>query len=712
MIIQTAALAALLFFGFKKAVTVIKGEYMSKEEAETAPTPVIVTDSSAGDGIAPVKLKTLPSAKTDSFRKTNIAALSALALSSAGFVFRPLNLLSLPFVLYAFKDLLKITCLQLKQGKVSAYTLVAIATAGTFFIPSGFFFSSLVAVVFIWSLKLTDTLTEKSRQDIAELFEKTPEYVWLAVDNAEIKTPYEQIKPGDILAVQAGNAIPADGIIVEGMAAVDQHVLTGESQPVEKEVGDTVFSSTILLSGKIHIKVERAGAETAVAKITSILNATVDFKSNAQMYSEKLSQALVIPALAGGAIAIPLLGFNGALAVINSHPKEKITFVGPISALNYLNIALRHNIVIKDGRSLELLNSVDTVVFDKTGTLTEEQPYVGGIYCPDHYYENEILVCAAAAESKQTHPLAKAILHEAEKRGIRLPPIDETECKLGYGVAVIIHHKTLHQKVHVGSARFMQVENLEIPPFLLRQQAHSQEQGYTLVMVAVDGEVCGGIELQPQIRPEAWDIIHHLKACGKRTCIISGDHETPTANLTKKLEIDEYFAQVLPRDKAEIIKKLQEQGRAVCYVGDGINDSIALKQAQVAVSLSGASTIAMDTAEVILMDKGLTHLPLLFDVAEKYKKNMGVTFIIMLIPAAIGVGGAFFLHYGLAQTIMLNILGLTGGIANAMLPALTNEFTGKEEAAMTLRTKTGHETPINSKKTGSCKNNSLHQNEI
>jgi len=189
----------------------------------------------------------------------------------------------------------------------------------------------------------------------------------------------------------------------------------------------------------------------------------------------------------------------------------------------------------------------------------------------------------------------------------------------------------------------------------------------------VDGQVCGGIELLPKIREETLQIIHYLKQRGKKTCIISGDHQTPTRNLAHLLEIDEYFAEVLPQEKAAIIQKLQSQGRSVCYVGDGINDSIALKQAQVAISLSGASSIAIDTAEIVLLDKGLSHLPLLFDLAGRYRSNLNMTFSIMLVPAAIGVGGAFLLHFGLAQTIALNMLGLGGGIINAMLPALTDK---------------------------------------
>ncbi len=610
-----------------------------------------------------------------SLNKGFIAAVSAFTLATLA----PLpffRTIALPLVVYAFKDLYYNVYQRLKQGKVNAHTLVAITISGLLFITGGLLFASMISVLFLSSVKLSAMLTNKSRQNIQDIFEKTPEQVWLVLNDVETQVPYEQIKAGDIVVAHAGSPIPVDGTIIEGCATIDQHVLTGESQPVEKAVGDGVFSSTILLSGKIYIKVEHAGADTTVAKITQILNDTVDFKSNLQMRSERISQDLVLPTLISSGLAIPLLGMHSALAVVNSHPKEKIAVVAPISTLNFINIALKNNILIKDGRALELLNTVDTVVFDKTGTLTVDCPTVGKIHCLADYQANDILAYAATAEYKQNHPLAKAILRAAETQGIQLSAVEETEYKLGYGLSVIVNQR----KIHVGSARFMQAEHLNIPEFLQQQQILSQQQGYTLVMVAVDGEVCGGIELLPQVRPEAMHVIQYLQAQGKKTCIISGDHAAPTRNLANRLGIDEYFAQVLPQDKAAIIKQLQDEGRTVCFIGDGINDSIALKQSQVSISLSGASSIAVDTAEIILLDQGLTHLPCLFEIASRYKQNMDATFAILLIPAAVSLGGVFLLHFGLIQTIALNMLGLTGGLGNAMLPMLVEKI--KEDNAI------------------------------
>jgi P-type E1-E2 ATPase len=322
---------------------------------------------------------------------------------------------------------------------------------------------------------------------------------------------------------------------------------------------------------------------------------------------------------------------------------------------------------------LELLRQVDTIIFDKTGTLTEEQPHVCTIYSCSSYSKNDILIYAATAEYKQKHPLAKAILQEAENRQLSVLPIEDSEYKLGYGIAVYVDGKT----IYVGSERFMNVEGITIPSGIKQQQDFCHEQGYTLVIVAIDSEVIGAIELLPTVRPEAKVVIDSLKQRPniKAMYIISGDHETPTKKLAQELGIDNYFAETLPEDKANIIEQLQQQGHFICYIGDGINDSIALKKSQVSISLRGASTIATDTANIVLMDQGLSHLNPLFDIAEKYNANMNRTFAFMIIPGIIGMSGAFLLGFTIAQTLVLNIIGLGLGVGNAMTPLLTDKPT-------------------------------------
>ena len=606
-------------------------------------------------------------------KRSLITASLGLALTTGGiFFYWPLNLLSIPFFVYAIRQNNQNTYDLTKQGKVGTDTLITITIAGCI-ILGRFFIASLIVFLVKVATKLTAMVTQDSKQKLLDAFGQHANFVWILLDGVEIRIPFHNLQVGDVAVVHAGEIIPADGTIIEGMASVDQHILTGEARPIEKGLGEEVFAATIILSGKINIKVERAGEESTVAKITDILNNTVDFKSTVQLRVETLSDELVVPILVASGAALPLLGFGGALAVVNAHPKNKMMIIAPLTILNYLNLASKQGILVKDGRSLELLRQVDTIVFDKTGTLTEEQPHIGTIHSCSTYDQNDILVYAATAEYKQKHPLALAILQEAENRQLTVLPIEDSEYKLGYGIAVYVDGKT----IYVGSERFMDVEGITIPSSIKQQQAFCHEQGYTLVIVAIDNDVIGAIELLPTVRPEAKAVIESLKQRSniKTTYIISGDHETPTQKLTQELGIDHYFAETLPENKAKIIEELQQQGHFICYIGDGINDSIALKKSQVSISLSGASTIATDTANIILMDQGLSHLNPLFELADKYNANMNRTFTIMIIPAIIGISGAFLLGFTIVQTLVLNIIGLVLAVGNATIPLLTEQPT-------------------------------------
>ncbi len=685
MIIEALALAGTLFTGYKI--------YEKDIEQETVDNPIVdndaekksspETEGTASDsrlkrvflGADEQNQEAIEARK--SFERENgrgiMASATALTLSIAGAATAatPLALASIPFLAYTGYQVYLRAFQRLKAGQITVDTLVAITLTGCIF--GGYFIAASIAMLMLrFSERLVASVTEDSKQSLINAFSQHPNYIWITKDGIESKIPFEELKIGDIVVVHAGEMIPADGKIVEGLATIDQHILTGEAKPVDKEMNDIVFGSTVVLSGKIHVEVEKAGSETTVSKIISVLNDTVDFKSTTQLRAASLSSNLVKPALLAGGIAFPLVGFSGALAVINSHPKNKMMILAPISILNYLNIATEHGILIKDGRSLELLKKIDTIIFDKTGTLTEEQPHVGNIHICNEFSEDEVLMYAAAAEYKQNHPLALAIIEEAQQRGLSLPQAQESKYKLGFGLVVHVNGKT----IHVGSNRFMQVENIAIPQYMQDKQTHCYETGHSVVMVAIDRQLAGGIELVPTVRPEARDVIEALKANTriKTTYIISGDNEAPTRKLAEDLGIDFYFAETLPEHKADLIDKLQAEGRSICYVGDGINDSIALKKAQVSISLSGASAVATDTAQIILMDSGLTHLPYLFELSEEFNSNMNTSFALMLIPAILSVSGAFLLGFGVAQSILLNVAGLSMGIGNAMRPYLSRKI--------------------------------------
>lgn len=600
----------------------------------------------------------------------------SLACALVGtFVYPPIALLSVPYILMVVAEMWKDAYKSLKKGVVgvsfiTGLTMLSCVLLG-YYIPG-----SLSAFFFALSRKLLLKVKDNSQKDFIDVFQQQPKSVWLLADGLEIETDFDRLQPGDIVVVHTGEMIPVDGTIVGGIASVDQRLLTGEAQPIEKEAGDTVFASTVVLSGQIHIKVEKAGADTIVAQIGTILNQTMNYKADMQLRAEELADRTVMPILAASALTWPILGPIPAMAVLNSHTGYRMSLVAPLGILSFFKILSHKGILVKDGHALDRLSLVDTVVFDKTGTLTLDQPHICAIHCCSSYSEEQILSYAATAEGKQRHPIAVAIVEEAEARGVALLQIDTAQYEVGYGLKVIVvgtATDTAAQLVRVGSNRFMTKEEIAIPAEMETIQNHCHEQGHSLVMVALDDQLVGAIELQPTVRPEAKQIIQGLRQYGiQSTYIISGDHRTPTSKLAAELGIDHYFAETLPQDKAELIAQLQAQGKTICYIGDGINDSIALTKANVSISLSGASTIAQDAAQIILLNGGLDGLTTLFEIAKEYETNMWGSFWSVVGPCLVCISGVYFIHFGLLTTIMIKQLGLFAGIATALYPLRTH----------------------------------------
>ncbi len=540
-------------------------------------------------------------------------------------------------------------------------TLVVLGCLGTLQILPG--------AVMAWCLSLGRLLVKKtednSKKMLLNAFGKQPRFVWLLKDGVEIEVPLEKIAQGDIVAVHTGDAVPVDGHIIEGMAMIDQHALTGESTPAEKGVGDRVYASTILVAGKIFVSVEQAGSETATAKISQILNDTAGYKLTSQNKGERLADQAVLPTMLVSGIAFSTLGPFAGVAVLNSDLGTGIRMAAPLAMLSSLSLCAQKGILVKDGRALELMNEIDTVLFDKTGTLTRERPEVGDIVTAHGHKPEEVLLFAAAAERKFHHPIALAILHKAEELGLELPATDETEYKVGYGISVGVNGHL----IRVGSRRFMEMEGIVIPDVIEKKLDAVHEDGDTMVMVAIDDHLGGALELRAALRPEVKDIIQGLRQRGiKHLAIISGDHEAPTKKLAEELGMDRYFAQVLPADKADYVEKLQAEGRKVCFVGDGINDSIALKKANVSISLRGATTIATDTAHIVFLEQGLGKLCELRDIARNLDHNIRRSWGMILVPNAACVVGVFTMGLGVGFSVLTNNVAAIGALINGVLP--------------------------------------------
>lgn len=562
----------------------------------------------------------------------------------------------------------------LRKGRITT-ELLEIVSLISFLVSGYFFLATIVSFTALLNLKLLRRTEEHVHRQLIDSFSQKSHSIWVIADGAEVEMPLEAVRKNDFVVVNAGEVIPVDGTVVEGIATVGQHSLTGEAQPVEKEIGETVFATTVVLSGRILIQAEHTGSETNAAKIGHILEQTQDFKESLRLRGKQIADGFIAPTLFVSSLTLPFLGPNPAMAILWSGFGYNMKIYGPISVLNFLHIMAKNGILIKDGRSLETLQQLDTVVFDKTGTLTVEQPKLGRIYPLATYDEETLLTYAAAAEHRQSHPIAKAILNAAQRRGLALPSIEDAAYEVGYGIQVTLDEKL----IQVGSVRFMQQKGIHLPDDVSALQSRANATGSSLIYVAVDQHLAGVLRLDPCIRPEARRIVDYLKAEGVAVSIISGDQEEPTRRLARELGVDSYFAETLPAQKAQLIAKLRADGKFVGYVGDGINDAIALKEANVSISLSGASTVATDTAQIILMDGDLARIESLFEISKAFEKNMHANYLNSMIPGVITLTGVFLLHMGLVGSLVVYFSSKILGLANCMMPLVKDEMS--EDAA-------------------------------
>ncbi|MGB5599245.1 MAG: heavy metal translocating P-type ATPase [Thiothrix litoralis] len=603
--------------------------------------------------------------EADINRRIGRSLLTAKLALLGAVVYPPLSWVSAASLLSLMWPLFRRNLRILLEERRIKYRLVATLSVFSSLAAGYYVVSSLMAVVVFSAFKLSARTEAYSQAAMMSTFAlQPPATVWIQVAGVETEVSFAEIGVGDIIVLSAGQTVPVDGQITEGSATIDQHVLTGEAQPVEKTVGDPVFANTLILTGKLYVRVEQTGNDTAAAQIGHILGSMTSQRLEHEARSEQLADKLTVPVLAASGIAFATIGPAGAAAIMNSGFGSTLFFSGPLRMLSHLNLASHHGILVKDGRSLEKLHSVDTVVFDKTGTLTLEQPEVSHVHCCADWQETQVLTFAALAEYRQTHPVAKAILTAAEQRGLDMAVPDDAAYAVGFGVQVSHQGDT----IQVGSLRFIQQSGITLPAELETIQTHAQESGNSLIFVAVNGQLAGALELQAQLRPETVELVAKLHQRGLKLCILSGDHLQPTRHLAQRLGIDDFFAEVLPEGKADMIRQLQEAGRTVCFVGDGINDAIALQQADVSVSLRGATSVATDSAQIVLMNQSLQQLDQLFGIAESFNTNLDQTMRMAYIPGSVLIGGVFLLHFGMTAALVLYGSGVTAAMSKALSP--------------------------------------------
>jgi P-type Cu2+ transporter len=467
-------------------------------------------------------------------------------------------------------------------------------------------------------------------------------------DQPPQQIPSDRVQVGDTVVVYPGEQIPVDGTVTQGEAIVDQQSLTGEAMPVVRRVGDLVFASTLVRSGQLYLQAERVGQQTRAAASIELLRKAPVYDTRMANYAEKLADRLILPSLLLATIVLFATrdpARTAAILTLDFVTGIRVSI--PTAFLSALNHTTRHGVLVRSGRTLEQLADVDTIVFDKTGTLTQGRIAITGVRTVEEGVSAErVLQLAAAAEQRLNHPLAEAIVQYARQQHLEIPMRGEWNYEVGLGIRAQIDG----QEVLVGSQRFLQRSAVDWGTWT----ATAEDRLVSLIYVACDRRFQGVIQYTDPLRPESRHLIQSLQQdYGIDLHLLTGDQTQRATQVAQDLGIpaSRVYAEAFPEHKAKIVRDLHRSGRTVAFVGDGLNDSVALAYADVSVSFEQGSEIARETADVVLMNNNLLDLLEAIAIARQTRALIEQNTTLVVAPNLIALG--------LAATVGLNPLAAT-----------------------------------------------------
>ena len=483
---------------------------------------------------------------------------------------------------------------------------------------------------------------KKSVGDLARSMSLNVKKVWLKKDDQEILVNASDIRPGDTVVVHMGNVIPFDGEVSGGEGMVNQASLTGESLPVRRETGKTVYAGTVLEEGELEILVKAVSGSTRFEKIVTMIEDSEKLKSALESKAEHLADKLVPYTLLGtGIVGLVTRNVTKALSVLMVDFSCALKLAMPIAVLSAIREAGQHGITVKGGKYLEAVAEADTIVFDKTGTLTKAKPTVKEVVVFGDYPEDESLRIAACLEEHFPHSMAKAVVDAAKKRKLYH---EEMHSKVEYIVAHGISSYIGEKKVVIGSSHFVfEDEGCRIRPEM-QERFDTLPSEYSHLYLAIDGELTAVICIEDPLREEAADMVRMLKEEGlKKVVMMTGDSERTAASIARRVGVDEYYSEVLPEDKARFVEKEKEAGKKVIMIGDGINDSPALSAADAGIAISDGAEIAREIADITIAADDLRVIVTLKKLANAMMKRIQCNYrgIVGINSGliALGVGG-------------------------------------------------------------------------
>lgn len=554
-----------------------------------------------------------------------------------------------------------------KKHSANMNTLVAAGTAVAYFYsifamitnrPVYFESAAFVTVFVLLGDAMEEKMHDNASNALGKLMGLQAKDAEVLKDGKFVKIPLDQVQVGDLIRVKPGEKVPVDGEITEGTTTLDESMVTGESMPVVKKVGDTVVGSTINSNGTITFKATKVGSDTMLSQIVDLVKKAQTSHAPIQNLTDKISNifvpAVLIIAILTFVIWYSFLGATAvqamlfAVSVIVIACPCALGLATPTALMVGTARSAKMGVLIKNGEVLQEVSDLNTVVFDKTGTITVGKPQVTDIVGN----EKQVLSVAASLEESSEHPLATAIVKEAKKKNIKPEKVQEFEAIEGKGVKANYHDQT----AFVGSNRLL--ADVNISQEMNEQANQLQEEAKTVVYVGLNGEIIGLVAIQDVPKASSKEAISELKKRGLKTVMLTGDNEKVAQAIANEVGMDQVIAGVLPNEKAEHIQKLQQNGNKVAFVGDGINDAPALSTANVGIAMGSGTDIAIDSGGIVLVQNDLRGVVRALDISKKTFNRIKLNLFWALIYNTIGIPIAAGLFMGLGLTLSPELAGL------------------------------------------------------
>lgn len=494
--------------------------------------------------------------------------------------------------------------------------------------PDMYYETSAILITLIILGKLFETLAKGRTSDaIKKLMGLQAKTALVIRDGAEISVPIEEVVVGDVVIVKPGEKIPVDGEVIEGNSSVDESMLTGESLPVEKQAGDAVIGATVNKNGSLKITATKIGRETALAQIIKVVEDAQGSKAPIQRVADQIS-GIFVPIVVGIAVLAFMIWFfivtpgefagslEVAIAILVIACPCALGLATPTSIMAGSGRAAEKGILFKGGEHLESMNKIDTIVLDKTGTVTKGKPELTDVAVTG-MDEVEVLRLVGAAEKQSEHPLAEAIVAGIVEKGIEMPATQQFEAIPGFGIRAVVEDR----EVLVGTRKLMNREGIDFSHVVSQMEGYESE-GKTAMLIAIDRQFAGLVAVADTIKETSAEAVARLKEMGIEVIMITGDNTRTAQAIAKQVGIDHVLAEVLPEGKADEIKKLQQAGKKVAMVGDGINDAPALATSDVGIAIGTGTDIAMEAAGVTLMRGDLNSIPDAIYMSKKTMQNI------------------------------------------------------------------------------------------